>query len=1115
MTNNAISIEQQNPSFDVTDQTPGLGLLKDSSFPTGSIERTWLYDGPQDNYRYHNDAGGVGTYASFGARVRIWQEYDLSAIVDSLPADQLQYGIGCHYGFSGFTQCTLRVYQLDGSHEQLLEERLLQGEQGEGGGEGDDPENPNVAWHTLMFKPVEQSAGVQRVRVEFETPDRVGFPYFYLRAVHLSLTLPAFNGEGALSLVMDPDGLNYLQSTPPFMLCHGAAHALKVAAPADDAWVGQQFCVAWRQAGEAPAEYGLSAVPELNSNDSSEDRYYQQMSATGPEQWTLQGMDSHSLKSGEVMLGLGSYWHAPVFAVPVAVGDFRYEVAQLEWDGVIPIIELNTKTLLTAKVINPYAASRLPAGKEVIWSLNGAEYQRTQTDDQGEATLEYQAKAGDEGANNSVEFTVSCVDEFELASEAKLMLPVYLKTPWLEELDVLLDGEPVTEFEQVGVILTRGTEHTLTLKPKRADSFFIGQGCALRWPEGGEQLGIRYAPTDERKMDEQGLSWSLHGGNTSGFFDIQAVLAGLQVPLVLKGMQWSANLSDEAELQLDGQPVAADSAQVFLRTESRTLKLIPKAGSPLAQAEVEAWLTFVDGSLPEQRMQALPTYSVRRTLVAAGLEWSLEGAQYSGTFGLGVNVQGMQSTLNLDKCALISSALDDEVDVILDGTIIDRQATYTFRRKIERVLGLRPKPNSPLGELGWQTWLTFEQGSLINEKLRASPDFGSKREISAPAVEWSITGEEASGTFGLSLHVENYASALKLERCRLISTTLRDEVELTLGGAPFEFDEIKVVRRGEKRTLGIRPKVGGLLEDAELKVWLTIETENAFADLLRSEPDYLVQRQLTDDGLEWEMTGYHMGGGTWRLGLHVDDDFEPLDLGRWALLADQLLGEIAFKVGNAVVSSPDQALLLLNDRATSIDVFSLFGLAALQAKCSLSFRAIGDLTEDQTSLSSGYDVERELQEGYLAWELTGKNQSGLFGLNLNVEHFPPYELTRCVMLPLEIGYELIFTLDGELIENLGRVAFSSNTTYTLKVQPKPNSPLALANIPTFLDFISLPGYLPEEDVIVSPTFGGPGRILGAAGLSWQLTFGDTKGTFRMSLKLTGITVDIPMYCFVA
>ncbi|MFK3775014.1 hypothetical protein [Pseudomonas sp. NPDC089406] len=816
--------------------TPGHHLLEAPSFPEGSIKQdgsgAWRCRN-LDFAHYRSDDGG--TYVGLRATQRIWQDVELPV---GAPADEERADcvLGCRYNASWFDECTLSVYQLEGDQEQAeLYRKPMRGDP-------PGPQAPTLAdptWHELTPDAVAIPSGVKRIRVALETPSTPQAALLYVRDVRLTWRLPAFDSAGEIRLIVDPQGANIQQVAPPFTLCHGATHRLEVKASAGDTWDGQKASLLWRSEGVGlPVEYGVEADPVLNIDDSDQEDRYQVLSNAAPASWQLTADSDPQVLSGALPVGLGSYWHAPLHGLDLSIGDGRYEVVKAAWDGVVPIVGEQNSTVLTATLGNPFVPARLPQGREVAWLLDGREYQRTITDADGEAKLVYAPKAGEQGPDNRVEFTVACVDELGQHSQQVLGFPVFEKAPWLEELEVWFDGKPVSELDEAALHLKMAGSHTLMLKPRRADNYFDGKPIKLQWPDGSAaQLGVSFTPVSEQTMTSQGISWTLQGGDSRGRFDLALVQARLAMPLTLHGTQMSANLREETELLLDGQPIEHESSPWFRRNTQHQLQIVPKDGELWAGRWPAAWITFEEGSLDEASLKAVPNYGTRRVLNDDGLGWSLTGGALSGKFGLQVHVEGFAQTWQLSDSMLVSLNISDEYK--LSTVSGDPPVCLTGQVDIR----ITPTEGSPLPNKipGAQ----LHRGLPADVPVVALPIFGAEN----PLAYWLVNTADQTGVFAVSVSVPGFTEHLGVTAVA-VRRNLNSDGWFTFDGARVAPGQPLTFIRGRRHQIGIVLNPSSKLGLARLRTSLSSWPSVGVSMV----PGDSVQRELTAQGMTWDVT---------------------------------------------------------------------------------------------------------------------------------------------------------------------------------------------------------------------------------------------------------------------
>lgn len=842
--------------------TPGHPLLQAPSFPEGSItldgSGAWRCRNLGFGH-YLSDDGG--TYVGLRPTQRIWQDVELpvGGPDDEERADCV---LGCRYNASWFDECTLTVYQLEGDQEQAeLYRKPMRG----------DPPSPQApiladpTWHLLTPEPVAIPPGVKRIRVALETPGTPQAALLYVRDVRLTWRLPAFNSSGGLRLIVDPQGANIQQEAPPFKLVHGATHRLEVKASAGDTRDGLKASLLWRSEGVGlPVEYGVEANPVLNIDDSDQEDRYQVLSNAAPAIWQLLADSDPKLLSGALPVGLGSYWHAPLHGLDLSIGDGRYEVVKVVWDGVTPIIGEQNSTLLTATLGNPFAPGRLPQGKEVAWLLDGREYQRTTSNADGVAQLRYSPKAGEQGADNRVEFTAACVDELGQGSQRVLNFPVFEEAPWLEELEVLLDGRPLAELEGPPVINLFADTHDLLLRPRRSDSYFNGKPIKLQWPDdGAPQRGISFTPTTEQTMTAQGIRWTLQSGSECGNFLLEAVQAGLGTPLSLAGAQLSTQIEDHVELRLDDLPVHRNDVKVFRRRTPRKVQLIPKAESPLAQGGYEAWLIYDSGSFFEDGLKPEPAYGHKRALDSRGLEWVLTGQEFSGRFALQCHVERLRTSLLLtDNFLLSRNANDDYVFLSDDGT--------PDRFESARVNRIRLSPKFMYEGMPMYSRLYFLPGSV--DDAYASPYYGIPNHL---IVGW-VVSPYSYGWFTLQAEVPGYDERITMA-CTSVFTSLEDELALTFDGVSVKHHDWLSFTNDQTHELAIVAREGSALGEAKLLIALEYHVMDKPGDLkVAITPSSA--RELTADGLKWSVKANGQAGMQLKLRFIVSDGGPTLEV---------------------------------------------------------------------------------------------------------------------------------------------------------------------------------------------------------------------------------------------
>lgn len=976
-----------------------------------------------------SDGGDGSTYLGIQRNERVWQDIDLP-VAPHADGARPQYWLGCDYALNNFKECLVTVHLLEDGKEgaQVFVERL----QGQGTLE-DEPLAPGAAptWHRMAPLLVDLPGDTTAVRVAFDTRlDGKITSRLYLRHVISQLRLPELSSASTVKLVLDPGGKNQIEQTrQPFLLCHGAEHVLQVKSAAGDAWSGQPVSLIWMDDNQhPPSAFGLSARPPLNQNAGDQDDRYQPLDEGDGAQWQLQA-GATATQAGEIGLGLGSYWQAPRFELEAQLGDFRCGLEEIEWDGVVPVVEYGNSTQLSVMLHNVFVPERPAVGRPVKWLLNDTLFATQPTDAKGLSSIEYLPKPGDEGVDNHAVFKAVYEDELKQVSEQVQKLPVFAVSPWGAELEVLFEGKPVTDFKKIALLLTRQAEVNLTLKPKKADSFFVGKPILLRWPNGKPERGITFTPTAAQTMTAQGISWTLKGGTDSGTFVLETATDDLPAPFSFKGAQLSAELGDEVELSLDAEAIGPTA--LWRRGIARTLRLQIKPGSPLPALGRMGHLSFIKGTLESRQVPAQPDYEAKREVPAAGLGWTLTPGQSSGDFALAVHVEGFAKPLSLDNAMVLSSQLSDEAQLQIDGAAVP--ALTLFQRGAPRTLSLALKAGSPLGRLQPEAWLVFEAGSLGQAQIPSTPAYLSKRKLGPDGLSWSLKGQQVSGDFALALKVEGFEQPLSVSKAVLLSADLGDEAELKLQGAAVPNPAI--FRREQPAKLTLQPKAESPLGGLGLSVYLEFVGRSLGMPDVTATPNYGHDLVLGAQGLEWVLEGGQVSGD---FGVRVvvsDRVFsKTLEIDQAFLLSTRLEDEVEVSVNGKPVSA---VVFMPWDYGTGstptlfVSAKPQSPLHVLSPSCRLTFQG-GTLNAKDLQASPAFGATQPLAKGQQLWTLSGRNKvSGGFGMQLHVEGFEePLSMPRCVLHSNHFHDEFYVTAPASEFDSRRDTVLALRATYS-------------------------------------------------------------------------------------
>ena len=1052
-------------------ETRGHNLVQHPSFPVGSIsanpdaETSWKISDPGGFAHYE------GPYVGIWGDRKLWQVIELPVV----PATEGRpdYWLSCEYDATYYEACWLRVYDADSEGAPFFTHSL----KGQPPSPEDLQEEYVVNWHAMSETRIAIPAHVRRLRVQFETPAEGGV-YLYLRNVTTHLRLPAFDEASDVQLLVErPGEAPIVQSKRPFRLCHGATHQLTVQVASGNAWDGQKTSLLWLGEGFTPIQYGLTATPDINYRDADDEKYYLPLSSEDGASWKLTaGAKIPEDLPTEITLGLGSYWQAQKHSIEAQMGDFHHIIEKIEWDGVVPVVGAYSTTL-TALVKNPFAPDRPVVDKEVIWSYNGKNYP-SKTDEKGQAKLTYTPALGDAGEANQVVFTASCQDALQHASNVEYTCPVFDESPWFEQIEATLDGKPIADLKTMALRLTRGVSYTLVLKPKTADSYFVGKDIALSWPDDEPLLGVTLEPAADvaRTMDLSGLSWTITGGaDTSGRFTLHAeetADAGLKVPLSLPGLQLSANLTDEAELKVAA--AGSDGPNIFRRGTDRAISLVPRAGSPLADAMLQGWMTFVERGLTQDKVAASPAYDAKVN-IGTNTTWTLKGAVVSGLFGVQVHVEGFKP-LALDNAMLLSLDLNDEAELKIGGAAVP--SPTIFRRATAQTVSFVARSGSPLKAAGLKYWLAFDtSGTLAETDVVAKPRYNeSFTNMSSPA--WTLTGGAVSGTFGVQLHMAGFTTPLKLSNALLLSLNLHDELDLTVDGVvPMGS---MIFRRKVERKISFQLKKSSPLGQSKLKYKLVFDDSGSLtAQQVLANPAYGKEYNGYTGPL-WRVTGQDVSG-TFGLQLSVDGFKTPLSLAKGLLMSTDLADEAELKLSGTDITAPP---IFRRNQKRTITMTPKPGSPLLEAmglKAQMDFNSGGTLKATDIPATPGYGTQTTVDKG-LVWTLDAKNTSGVFGVTVKMDGFQQsLVLGKCGLLSTKIEEEMNVS-----IPNLTGIKRGASTSDFTTISYSPTSPLVHLGAKVRMEFSDRHPW--SGIVTAKPSETGDGLLMTASGkVTWELT----------------------------
>ncbi|RON10417.1 hypothetical protein BK659_06645 [Pseudomonas brassicacearum] len=357
-----------------------------------------------------------------------------------------------------------------------------------------------------------------------------------------------------------------------------------------------------------------------------------------------------------------------------------------------------------------------------------------------------------------------------------------------------LNDEATAILEGNDDFFLRGIPRTLKLTAKPGsplDGYPVTLTCAIK--SGLDVANVGSNPIFG--LDNTTNSWAVTGSTKSGTFQLSLTGKGMTAPIALTVSKLlSTNLNDEADVTIDTKPVPPEG-NFFLRGQAQTVKLTPKANSPLAGYPVTLTCAIKSG-LVAANVVSVPAFDAEKTTHS----WDVTGSTKSGTFQLSLTGKDMTTPIVLNASKLLSTNLNDEADVKIGGALVPADGNFFLRGQAQTVM-LTPKANSPLA--GYPVTLTCAiKSGLDVANVGSNPIFG----LDNTTHSWAVTGSTKSGTFQLSLTGKGMTAPIALTVSKLLSTNLADEVTPLLDGDIFS--EKSSVFAGKPSTLSLLSKTG-------------------------------------------------------------------------------------------------------------------------------------------------------------------------------------------------------------------------------------------------------------------------------------------------------------------
>ncbi|MEO4014431.1 hypothetical protein [Pseudomonas rossensis] len=617
----------------------------------------------------------------------------------------------------------------------------------------------------------------------------------------------------------------------PLRLCFGAtgeeAFAFKMKPVDDSVWNGTKVGLLVNEQTTDPRDM-IGTSPPLGS----------EQSITGT--WLISCADADGDEEDiESVLNVRSQYTAPIYSIPVLLGNYRLDVVAVREADYYPVVDLKQEVRLTVRVESHYT-KRPMANREVTWTLKDPNVKddivllRQPTDGEGEASYTY---TPDKEGEYEI---VASVDSHYKKDDARYAFNVRVlkEDPWLSA-TFSLDGPPRSwTWGEQTAYPGRGATHGVTLAFPTSHAL-ADTDLALHWtgddtPDG---LGVTFEPELDALIPiaGQGLTWKMACENRrNSRFEFSVRCSKLLEPSPLQTLELAHNWLALGEVKQSSRFSAVGGAD--LQLEVQILSQVPDVGG-VSGVDVQ-W------SINESPDETL------RTGMDGWCVYPFSPVE-EGAFKITAEAFSPYEPPNpkyeFDVTVLAENPWNKLVTVTLNSRQEERVGLLCFRNVEPVDLLIMPAEDTLLCE---EIYLDLTSAGDSSLGFFFNPPMENKRRLTENGLTWKVhSTSEISARFQLNVCHDDL-SPFELQG-RLLSKTLEEE-------GTFEFDDKKLAFGstaypclGGEHTLRFTPNPSSLLIGLEV----TAKLADASSHALNLELEPKTPRELTSDGLEWTLDG--------------------------------------------------------------------------------------------------------------------------------------------------------------------------------------------------------------------------------------------------------------------
>ncbi|MEN5305450.1 hypothetical protein [Pseudomonas sp. TWI628] len=285
--------------------------------------------------------------------------------------------------------------------------------------------------------------------------------------------------------------------------------------------------------------------------------------------------------------------------------------------------------------------------------------------------------------------------------------------------------------------------------------------------------------------------------------------------------------------------------------------------------------------------------------------------------------------------------------------------------------------------------------------MTAKPEYGYGQDMTASGATWSLTGKEASGTFGLKFSVDEYADPVEMQGGALLSRNLADEVDWEMTN--------HVPQRTQLEHLRVRPKANSPLKTLKIPAELGFVHRGGISQSdMAARPGYGKSLDLIDGKYEWDVWG-EANSGKFALSVSLDDGKSSLETNDFLLVSDKLDDEAELVINGKLVSGED-LLLPLGKKVEAI-------LRPKPGSPVTGFKAWFNYFDVEVPSKPAKTIRQELTASGATWELTIPARSTRLKMGFYLEGIDKgIEDTQYFVLPERLEDALEITRDTRILK---------------------------------------------------------------------------------------------------